>query len=130
MAARPQSAYEGDEPYVFVSYSHVDDDLVYPEIRWLQDQGINVWYDEGISGASRWRDAIARHLGGCRLLLYFVTPSSVASQVCRDELEYVLDLELARSVECAGQWQVAAAAAELERDRKLQTRLHDVIAKR
>ncbi len=57
MADRPLPAYDGEEPYVFVSYSHEDDDLVYPEIRWLQDHGFNVWYDEGISGASHWRDA-------------------------------------------------------------------------
>jgi serine/threonine-protein kinase len=70
MADRPLPAYDGDEPFVFVSYSHQDEELVYPELRWLQDQGINVWYDEGISGAARWRDA---------------------SQVCREELEFALD---------------------------------------
>ena len=92
MADRPLPAYDGDGPYVFVSYSHEDDELVYPEIRWLQDQGFSVWYDEGISGASRWRDAIAGRLGGCHLLLFFVSPNSVESQVCREELEFVLDL--------------------------------------
>ena len=39
MADSPQPAYDGDEPYVFVSYSHEDEELVYPEIRWMQDQG-------------------------------------------------------------------------------------------
>ncbi len=93
MANRPLPAYEGDEPFVFVSFSHADESLVYPEIRWLQDQGIHIWYDEGISGGSRWRDAIAGHLSGCHLLLFFVTPRSVASQVCREELEFALDEE-------------------------------------
>ena len=93
MAERPLPAYDGDEPYVFVSYSHEDDDLVYPEIRWLQDQGFNVWYDEGISGATRWRDAIAGRLSGCHLLLFYVSPASVESQVCREELEFALDGE-------------------------------------
>ncbi len=90
MAQKPLPAYEGNEPYVFVSYSHEDADAVYPEIRWLQDQGFNVWYDEGISGASRWRDAIASRLGGCHLLLFYVSPRSVESQVCREELEFAL----------------------------------------
>lgn len=93
MANRPLPAYEGDEPFVFVSFSHADESVVYPEIRWLQDQGIHIWYDEGISGGSRWRDAIAGHLSGCHLLLFFVTPRSVASQVCREELEFALDEE-------------------------------------
>lgn len=41
MADRPLPAYDGDESYLFVSYSHEDDDLVYAEIRCLQDQGFN-----------------------------------------------------------------------------------------
>ena len=28
---RPQTSYKGDAPYVFVSYSHKDAALVYPE---------------------------------------------------------------------------------------------------
>ena len=91
MADRPLPAYDGDEPFVFVSYSHQDEELVYPELRWLQDQGINVWYDEGISGAARWRDAIAGRLTGCHLLLFYLSPTSVSSQVCREELEFALD---------------------------------------
>jgi hypothetical protein len=42
MPDRPLPAYDGEEPYVFVSYSHADEEAVYSEIRWLQDQGINV----------------------------------------------------------------------------------------
>lgn len=91
MAERPLPAYEGDEPYVFVSYSHEDDDFVYPEIRWLQDQEFNVWYDEGISGATRWRDELAGHIQKCHLFLFYASPRSVASQVCREELEYALE---------------------------------------
>ncbi|MEJ2534084.1 MAG: TIR domain-containing protein [Gammaproteobacteria bacterium] len=91
MAIKPHPAYEGDDPFVFVSYSHADENEVYPEIRWLQDQGIEVWFDEGISGATRWRDAIASRLGACRLMVFYVSENSVASQVCREELEFALD---------------------------------------
>ena len=45
---RPFPAYKGDEPYVFVSYSHSDASAVYPELVWLKESGFNVWYDEGI----------------------------------------------------------------------------------
>ncbi|MEJ2534085.1 MAG: TIR domain-containing protein, partial [Gammaproteobacteria bacterium] len=75
----------------FVSYSHADEKEVYPEIRWLQEQGSGVWFDEGISGATRWRDAIASRLGACRLMVFYVSENSVASQVCREELEFALD---------------------------------------
>jgi serine/threonine-protein kinase len=91
LADRPQPAYEGDEPYVFVSYAHEDDDLVYAEIRWLQDNDFNVWYDEGIHGASRWRDELAARIQSCHLFLFYTSPQSVVSQVCREELEFALD---------------------------------------
>ena len=45
----PFEAYGGDEPYVFVSYAHEDAQAVYSELGWLREQGVNVWYDEGIS---------------------------------------------------------------------------------
>ena len=57
---RPFPAYKGDEPYIFVSYAHEDDDTVYPEIQWLNDQGFNIWWDEGISGGTKWMDEIAQ----------------------------------------------------------------------
>ena len=41
----PLLAYQGDEPYVFVCYAHDDEGVVYPEIAWLHEQGINLWYD-------------------------------------------------------------------------------------
>lgn len=88
---KPLPAYGGGDPFIFVSYAHADESVVYPELRWLQDQGINVWYDEGISGASRWRDAIAGQIAGCRLFILYVSQNSAASQVCREELEYALD---------------------------------------
>ena len=46
---RPFPAYKGDDSYIFVSYAHADADEVYPEITWLKEAGINIWYDEGIS---------------------------------------------------------------------------------
>ncbi len=56
----PLPAYEGNDPYEFVSYSHDDRDDIHGEIRWLQDEGFNVWYDAGISGGTEWSEAIAR----------------------------------------------------------------------
>ncbi len=49
MDRAPFSPYTGSEPYVFVSYAHEDSTVVLPELAWLHEQGINVWYDEGIS---------------------------------------------------------------------------------
>ena len=41
--AKPFPAYKGEESYIFISYSHADQDAVFGEIRWIQDQGIKVY---------------------------------------------------------------------------------------
>ena len=91
MADRPLPAYDGDEPYIFVSYSHEDTALVHPQIRWLQDQGFNIVWDEGISPGAVWRRQIAEAIRGCSLLLYFTTPNSVESEHCIREVDFALD---------------------------------------
>ena len=55
----PFPAYSGAEPYVFVCYSHGDASMVYPEITRLREQGINIWYDEGISPGEVFTDELA-----------------------------------------------------------------------
>jgi hypothetical protein len=79
---RPIPSYDGDDPYTFVTYSHKDTDIVYPQIRWLQDNGFNVEWDYGISPGAIWRAELAQAIRGCSLLLYFVTPNSVGSEIC------------------------------------------------
>ncbi len=90
---RPFSAYKGDQPYIFVSYSHSDAELVYPEIAQLREAGFNIWYDEGISPGSTWRDEVALALTQCKIFLYFITPRSVASSNCLKEVNFSLSRE-------------------------------------
>jgi len=91
----PQPPYKGDEPFVFVSYSHRDKEPVYAEIRWLQDQGINVWYDEGIEVGDEWTETLASAITDCMKFLFFITPNSVASEHCRRELIFANHVEVA-----------------------------------
>jgi adenylate cyclase len=85
---KPFSAYRGDGPYVFVCYAHEDSEAIYREIAWLNDYGVNVWYDEGISPGHEWTDELASAIQGCTRFLYFVTPNSVISEHCRRELNF------------------------------------------
>ena len=93
MAERPFPAYKGDQPYIFVSYAHEDGGVVYPELKWLNDRGINVWYDEGISPGSRWSDALAKALAESAHFVYFVSPQSASSHNCLDEVGFALERE-------------------------------------
>ena len=90
----PFSAYQGDEPYIFVCYAHEDDEVVYPEIRWLRDQGINIWYDEGISAGKVWRRELAVAIQGASKLLYYISNASLRSEHCNREIEYALDKDV------------------------------------
>ena len=68
MSNRPQPAYDGDEPYIFVTYAHEDTAVVYPHIRWLQQNGFNVWWDEGISPGAHWRTKLLKPFVDARCL--------------------------------------------------------------
>ncbi len=89
----PFTAYQGDDPYIFVSYAHDDADLVFPELNRLRDAGFNVWYDEGIRPGSTWREEVALALTESKLFLYFVTDHSVNSENCHQELNFALSRE-------------------------------------
>ncbi len=88
---KPFPAYKGNEPYIFVSYAHEDDNRVYQEIQWLHQQGCNLWYDEGISPGSEWHTELAESIKNAGLFLYFVTPRSVKSDHCQREVHYATD---------------------------------------
>jgi hypothetical protein len=64
MADQPLPAYNGNERYIFVTYSHEDTGPVYPQIRWLQDEGFNAGWDEGISPGAVWRGQLAPAIRG------------------------------------------------------------------
>ena len=86
----PFEAYSGDAPFIFVSYSHTDSEAVYQELKWLRQQGFNLWYDEGISPGHDWPDELARAIESCGLFLLFVTPRSAQSENCSRETTFAL----------------------------------------
>jgi len=77
--------------YVFVCYSHDDRETVRSQIDWLKSQGLDVWFDEAIEVGSRWSDDLARAVEGCAAFLYFVSPRSVSSRYCLDEVHFALE---------------------------------------
>ncbi len=82
--------YEGNEKYIFVSYAHVDGDIVYPIIERLHDAGFRIWFDEGIEWGSEWSESIADHLRSCEVCIAFHSSASAESMNCRQEVNYAL----------------------------------------
>ncbi len=78
-------AYEGNEPFVFISYSHRDNGKVLPVILSLYDLKYRVWYDEGIAPGSEWPQNIARHLQKASAFIAFVSQNYLDSPNCENE---------------------------------------------
>ena len=89
--APPFEAYEGEDPYLFISYSHQDAHLVYPEINQLRNAGYNIWYDEGVAASNEWPEEIANAVLGCSVFLSFISPRATDSVNCRNEINLALN---------------------------------------
>lgn len=85
-------AYEGMEPYIFISYAHKDSDTVLPIISALQERGFRVWYDAGIMAGTEWPEYIAERLNGCANFVAFISKHASASHNCRREINFAINL--------------------------------------
>ena len=83
-------AYEGKDPYIFVSYSHRDMDTVMPIIAELKRRMCRVWFDEGLTPGESWNDSIAEHLLGCAQFVVFISPDSVSSKYVMSEVNFAI----------------------------------------
>ena len=84
-------AYEGDRPYIFISYAHKNSETVIPAVRALGEAGFPVWYDAGIQAGTEWPEYIAEHLLKSALVIAFISKESIASPNCRQEIAFALD---------------------------------------
>ncbi len=87
-------AYEGIEPYIFISYCHEDQARVYPYIEMLARDGYRLWYDEGITPGDEWTENIGLHLENCSVFIAFVTEASMNSHNCRREINFAVQRNL------------------------------------
>ena len=85
-------SYKGTEKYIFISYPHKDKDLVYPVLSRMRDDGYRFWYDEGIDPGTEWDETIAGRIDESDYFIAFVSNNYVASDNCKDELNYARDL--------------------------------------
>ena len=86
--------YEGDKPYIFISYAHADSDAVMSVVTHMHDRSYRIWYDEGIEVGSEWPECIASHLTGAQLVIAFISNSYMRSDNCRREMHYALSKRL------------------------------------
>lgn len=82
--------YEGDQPYLFISYAHANAPAVMEIVQELFDRGFRVWYDAGSEVGSEWPETIAQHLAGAGMMLAFLSNAYVRSDNCRKEMHFAL----------------------------------------
>ncbi|MBQ9663741.1 MAG: toll/interleukin-1 receptor domain-containing protein [Oscillospiraceae bacterium] len=90
---KPLSPYEGNEPYVFVSYSHGNKQEVSDIIAQMQKDGYRVWYDEGVTPGREWAKYVAERLRNASCCISMISGDYLNSSNCLDEMEYARDLE-------------------------------------
>lgn len=79
-------AYNGELPFIFVSYAHKNSDYVVSVIRRLMLDGYRVWYDEGITPGSTWDEKIAAKLNQSACFIAFISEAFIDSDNCKEEL--------------------------------------------
>ena len=83
--------YHGQEPFIFISYAHLDSEIVYPVINGLEQQGFRVWYDTGIEAGSEWPEYIAEKIIASNVVLAFLSENSLNSFNCKREINFAID---------------------------------------
>ena len=78
----------GGRADAFVSYSRSDKDFVERQlVPGLEARGKHVWLDlKDIEGGADWRERLSAGIRGARAFVFVISPSSVESKPCRDEL--------------------------------------------
>ena len=78
---------------VFISYSRADSDLARKLNDALQMQGKTTWFDqESIASGSDFKQEIQLGIKACDNFLFILSPRSVNSPYCKDEVEYAASL--------------------------------------
>ncbi|MCR5257749.1 MAG: TIR domain-containing protein [Desulfovibrio sp.] len=90
---KPFSAYQGSDPYIFVSYAHADRDDVFECIGRLHKDGFRIWYDEGITPGKNWYGVLASKISQASCVLLFLSGNAQASQYISKEITSAIDLK-------------------------------------
>lgn len=88
------SAYEGNEPYLFISYSHKDKDALDEIARFLDENHVRYWFDSGLHSGDDWNDVIAEHLRYAEACLLLLSPDSATSKYVKNELTFAINFEI------------------------------------
>ncbi len=82
--------YEGNQPYLFISYAHMDRSRVEKIIRGIAKRGFRIWYDKGNHTGKDWHKNIFTHLEKSRCFINFFTAATEYRDVVLEEIQFAL----------------------------------------
>ncbi len=80
------NSYDGDEPYLFVSYSHADTKEVADVLKIVDKEKFRFWYDDTMEIGEDFREELRARIENCHGVLLFVSPASMRSKYCGMEI--------------------------------------------
>merc|ERR1712054_575488 len=75
-------------PHVMISYSHSDTEFATKLVTALQNRRFKVWIDTAITPGEDWRQDIALAIQKSIAVIFIISPASVKSKYCKEELYY------------------------------------------
>ncbi len=80
------NSYEGDEPYIFVSYSHADTPRVREILKKIDREKFRYWYDDTMEIGEDFRLELQNRIENCSAFLLFISDAAMQSKYCGMEI--------------------------------------------
>lgn len=79
---------------IFTSYSHNDTPIIKDIASRLKDDGgQEVWWDQHLIGGDEWEKKLEQQIEQCDILLFAISPDSLASEFCEWEYKTAIKLD-------------------------------------
>lgn len=78
--------YDGENPYVFISYAHKDEVEVKRILKALKGQNIRFWFDENMVTGENWNDSISKALNKSHYIIFIESENFNNSVNCLKEV--------------------------------------------
>ncbi|MBQ7682525.1 MAG: leucine-rich repeat protein [Oscillibacter sp.] len=80
--------YDGQEPYIFISYARKDKERVTPFLDALSGAAYRVWYDAGIQAGDEWLKTLEEKVANCAVFCPIFSHAFNDSYYCYRETSY------------------------------------------
>lgn len=87
-------SYEGNEPYIFVSYSHNQQERIYDILWKLHNRGVRFWYDDSLNTGENWETGVKVKMENAASVWFFFDINFFSSFALKREVRFVSDKAL------------------------------------